>query len=188
MPNESDLSVSRRALLGTGVAAALAAAVPSWAKAAKGSPGILLDLPHLLPGHRITTVRDGWVLIAGGQQEIRATSRAAGRRQAVTTTYLVDVANNRYYNAAPLNHGRAFHGLATSPEGFVYAVGGVGALPLASIERYDADADRWEVIQGLNTVRGEVDATFVGSNLLVTGRAGQVEITRPRTFLQSTLP
>ncbi|MDX2066598.1 MAG: kelch repeat-containing protein [Fimbriimonadaceae bacterium] len=178
--------ISRRSLLGTSVASVLAAALPGWAKAA---PVLSLSgdtAVTFLPGHRLATLGQGWVLVTGGLRP--GSQRGDSRPNGNTVAYLINPATGETYAAAPMQVGRAFHALVPGPDGLVYAIGGHASSPVASIEAYEMSANRWTFAGELRTLRGEVNATFVGNQLVVTGRNGGFELVRPRLLAATLTP
>jgi hypothetical protein len=86
----------------------------------------------------IVRLRDGRVMIGGGDGGI-------------TACEIFDPAQNKFIPAAPLNQGRSMLTAHTLPDGRVLVVGGSSVsagsvdVPLASMELYDATADKWTV-------------------------------------------
>ncbi|MFC9688248.1 kelch repeat-containing protein [Kribbella sp. NPDC056951] len=109
----------------------------------------------------------GEVLVAGGED---------GRRNALNTTALFNVAAKRWSPAGTLHTSRRLHSLTKLAGGAVLAVGGVaGALAepvkgLASAEIYDPVAKTWSPVPDMHEARFSHSATRLpNGRVLVTG-------------------
>jgi hypothetical protein len=118
--------------------------------------------------HAAALLPDGRVLLTGGTAE----PGRLGRELASAALY--DPAADRFTEAAPMRHPRAFHTAAPLPDGRVMVLGGsFSGEPrrlVAATEIYDPETDSWSEGAALPLPRAYHVVTPVGGGrLLVTG-------------------
>lgn len=132
--------------------------------------------------HTATSLPDGRVLVAGGQDR-GACVRADAQ--------LFDPATGRWQGAAPLIRARQQHTATLLPDGRVLVAGGLFGGPergmswLASAELYDPASDRWRETAPLAAARSGHTATpLPGGRVLVVGgrSAGGLTLTSAEVY------
>jgi non-specific serine/threonine protein kinase len=101
----------------------------------------------------------GRLVVVGGQADDRL----------VPSTEVFD--GHRWSDGAPMPTPRE-HLAAVSDGRYVYAIGGrrlSSSKNLATLERYDPVADRWQRLPSMPAPRGGFGATVVGGNLIAAG-------------------
>ena len=119
-------------------------------------------MPERRGDHAAAALRDGRVLVAGGEEGARILS----------TAELYDPATDRWSPAAPLPRPRTQFLMATLPSGLVLALGGLEGigLPSATSLLYDPTRDRWTEGPALSTPRVlSALATLPSGDVLVVG-------------------
>lgn len=121
----------------------------------------LASLPRPVSHHGVAAVGHNALFVAGGQNMDGSFSRAAWR---------FDPMFNAWCEAAPMSTPKRSVSLAAL-DGFVYALGGWdGQSDVASVERYDAARNRWEVLQPMKArLRAPMVAASLGKRILVGG-------------------
>jgi hypothetical protein len=92
--------------------------------------------------HTATTLRDGGVLIVGGELE-----------RPLSSVEVFDPLANRWWGAASLQLPRFHHAAALLPDGRVLVAGGYHQNPLSSAEIYDPNTNTWSHAASLHTPR-----------------------------------
>ncbi|MBW2253238.1 MAG: hypothetical protein JRI25_01415 [Deltaproteobacteria bacterium] len=122
--------------------------------------------------HSATRMRDGRILIAGGEFQ-------NGSGWAVLDTVEVFAPTARSWSAAaPMNDARSGHTATLLASGKVMMVGGQGGtavnkVPLASVEVYTPHSNRWTHIAPLHQARfGHTATELVDGRVLVVGGVG----------------
>lgn len=178
------MSRSLVALLGIG----LLLGVPALAKPKKGSTGayawsLLAPMHQGRIEHTATLVRDGRVLVVGGEYVADGTWwRVTG------TTELFDPKTQTWAAAESLNDPRSGHTATLLASGKVMVVGGQSSdgankFPLASVEVYTPHSNRWVHTAPLNEARvGHSVTELVDGRVLVVGGVGRTGLARPEIF------
>lgn len=121
---------------------------------------------HQRLGHTVTTLLDGRVLVAGGDDSHAAPAPSAERYDPWSRTWAP---------TGPMTALRAFHAAALLPDGRVLVAGGAdpsGAL-LDTAELYDPAANTWTPAARMGATRQEHTATpLADGTVLVTGGFG----------------
>lgn len=109
----------------------------------------------------IAGVVDGQIVVAGGQDG----------RGLVTPTEIYDPQEQAWRIGADIRTPRE-HLAGGVHDGYLYAAGGRDMGPernVASFERYDIEADRWEALEPMPTPRGSIGGAVVQERLAVVG-------------------
>ena len=151
MNEDNPLAVSRRSLLGSILAAAIAPAflTRAWAQPGtrRSTPRMPLDL-HLAAEtcapvprcqHASAALPDGRILVAGGWRHSGLSSYVPP----LANAQIYDPHSNIWTEAASLKTGRAQHAAVTLADGRVLVTGGINHAPVASTEIYDPASDTW---------------------------------------------
>jgi hypothetical protein len=132
-------------------------------------------------GHTATVLKDGKVLVVGGQANLTRgddlTFVAGGLAALVpsASAELFDPQTNSWKPVAPLASERAEHTTTLLPDGTVLVVGGVssaGDAPIATSERYDPATDRWTVASAPTARAGHTATLLPDGTVLVVGGKG----------------
>ncbi len=119
-----------------------------------------------------TLLRDGRVLVAGGQASITASGSAE----------IYDPKQNRWLTAASMTKGREGHTATLLPNGEVLLIGGqgpqtdpvypYGVIPTATSDVYAPGIDRWSPVASMSGPRIEQTSTLLrNGTVLVVGNA-----------------
>ena len=101
----------------------------------------------MLQGHSSVLTPDGSILILGGRHD--DTCSAQMLRFDPSQNTIIDL-------KSPLNQPRSnFHAIMTRDLRYIYVVGGLSdnGQALASIEKYDNFAQRWDLVSPMNSKR-----------------------------------
>jgi len=122
--------------------------------------------------HTATRMRDGRILVAGGEYQ-------NGSGWALLDSVEVfDPTTRHWSEATPMNDARSGHTATLLASGKVMVVGGQGGsaankVPLASVEVYTPHTDRWAHIASLHQARfGHTATELVDGRVLVVGGVG----------------
>jgi Kelch motif len=116
--------------------------------------------------HTATTLRDGRILVAGGN---------SGPQMQETNAELFDPVKGEWIAAAPMKERRQSHAavlLDGAAESRVLVTGGANSqVTLKSAEIYDSEKDRWELVPAeMSTARrGHTATRLAGGKVLVAG-------------------
>jgi uncharacterized protein (TIGR03437 family) len=120
--------------------------------------------------HSMTTLPDGRVLVAGGQDADTGFAQ-------IPTTQLYDPATNTWTQVGDMNVARDAHTATLLPNGQVLVTGGQGANSTspASAELYDPATNRWTLTASMSTPRSFQTGTLLpnGRVLIAGGATGQ---------------
>ncbi len=110
--------------------------------------------------HTATLLRDGRVLIAGGQPQ-----------EANPVCEIYDPRTGTFTIVAPLNTGRFGHAAAIQPDGDVLVIGGLNANGFTNtVERYDIATNTWSYEAALSVIRnGSATVPLPDGRVLVAG-------------------
>jgi Kelch motif/Collagen triple helix repeat (20 copies)/Galactose oxidase, central domain len=143
------------------IAPALAQAAAGWAR---GAP---MEVDR--KAHTMTVLRDGDVLVTGGQQ-------IGGSPDSLTSVERYHPATDSWRTVAPLLHDRLSQTATLLPDGRVLVTGGVDTadVALASTELYDPAHDTWTAGPPMTAARRGHTATLLpDGRVLVAGGSGQ---------------
>jgi hypothetical protein len=141
-------------------------------------PDAWLHLPPAGDGqrrceHTATLLPDGSVLVAGGHTD----KPVLGARRFVFSTPLGSARSpsGTWEDAGTLSDdGRSGHAAALL-DGFVLLIGGKrGGQPLASIDAYNPNTNRWKLLKPLSTTRSGMTVVARNGGLLVIGGFGGI--------------
>ena len=121
--------------------------------------GPLPELPGERHGHR-AELAGGLVLVFGGFGDAHSPDRGTRETWALDLSVASD--ERAWVRRADLNRGKAFHA-SVVVDGAAFAIG-------TNVERYDAAADRWEVVyDGGELPESHLAAAAIGRRVLVVG-------------------
>ncbi|HWD38819.1 MAG TPA: kelch repeat-containing protein [Fimbriimonas sp.] len=183
-PGPDRPALSRRDVLVGAAATALVTAVPAAASAAarsksKRNPAIPPDMPVRRYMAAAAVLLDGRVLVTGGYDQ-PDTGRSAPN--ALCSAMIFDANNGRWTEVASMNSPRARHAAVTLRDGRVAVLGGMGMVPMSSIEVYDPNTDSWQVTGSLAQPRYDHMAVTDGYHVYVLGGSSQSIATSVETF------
>ena len=119
--------------------------------------------------HTATLLKDGRVLIAGGQ----------GDAGPFASTEIYDASQDRWVSAAPMGVRRSGHAAVLMANGDVLVAAGLGVEPnalsiaLTSAELYDPKTNLWVAVANMAQLHGGHSATLLGDGMvLVVGTLG----------------
>lgn len=118
--------------------------------------------------HKAHYIGEGRVLVVGGYTA--STGVISGVRTA--SCEIIDVRNGRIRSAAPLAAERGVVNVVTARDGTLYVLGGdTDNGPTDLVERYDAEANAWEIVGRLARPRWQHASAFISETeiLVVAG-------------------
>lgn len=123
--------------------------------------------------HTATLLRDGTVLVTGGDDGSIAGSAATGPRK-LASAERYDPATGRWRPAAPMPVAHTYHTAVSLPDGRVFVVGDYNTLDAVMAELYDPVADRWTLAAASPAKYGTAGAALLpNGQVLVVACAPQ---------------